>query len=94
MKCPHADCTTEEFAYATSPAYPEAVPGEGDVGVCYTCGGWWQIKEGVTVKYTPTPEELQYTSREMGSSRDRFRAWAKTPEGRRAYAEHKRRKGK
>lgn len=37
---------------------PVALPEDGDIGVCYRCGGWWTLKAGRFIEYTPTQEEM------------------------------------
>lgn len=91
MKCPYG-CIDEDFVHYDCPEEPGAKPQDGDVGVCYRCGGWWQLQTGVSIPYTPMPEELARTTPQIGAAHERFKGWADTPEGQRAYAEWKRKR--
>lgn len=91
MKCPYG-CIDEEFAHYDCAEEPGAKPGEGDAGACYRCGGWWQIQNGIAAPYTPTPEQLEAVTPEMGAAHERFKAWARTAEGQKAYADWKAKK--
>lgn len=70
MKCPY-NCTGKDFGFNDCPDNPGAIPKEGDVGICATCGGWWQILHGETLEYVPTDEELAMTIPRIGDSRRR-----------------------
>lgn len=72
MKCPHG-CSNKSFAWSDCITDPGAVPSEGDCGVCHTCGGWWELKQGIPVKYTPSREEMALAIPQMTASRRRFK---------------------
>lgn len=76
MKCPHA-CTDKDFAFTDCLEEPGAVPSEGDIGVCYRCGGWWRIVNGKAVQYLPTEQEQRFATSQMSSSRQRFQEFIK-----------------
>lgn len=76
MKCPYA-CTNEDFLVYDCPSDPSAVPANGDVGMCYHCGGWWTMVDGHLVEYTPSDEQMQVaysTIRAYGHQKNRFMA--------------------
>lgn len=75
MKCPHGCTPRVNYAFHDCVNEPGAQPEEGDVGICYTCGGWWQLRNGDFVKYAPTAEEVAMVMPEMSASRERFEKW-------------------
>lgn len=70
MKCPHG-CSQCEFGYQDCIGSPGTLPEEGDVGMCYVCGGWWTIIKGACIKYIPTPEESNLAYSHLSASRKR-----------------------
>lgn len=70
MRCPYG-CTPFEFGFQDCVSFPGRLPKEGDVGMCYVCGGWWTISGRQCVKYVPTPEEsnLAYSNLEESKKR-------------------------
>lgn len=73
MKCPYQDCMykNRDWDDFDSVDGKRIIPKENDVGICYTCGGWWQIVNGVAEMYTPTKEELEAAMKAMPKTRQR-----------------------
>lgn len=72
--CPYMDCTAKGNAvFDDCIDTPGASPEEGSVGICYDCGGWWELRNGRRIEYTPTDEELELVMSSMEMSRERFR---------------------
>lgn len=78
MKCPH-ECSSMNYYFQDCLTEPGSQPGEGDIGVCYTCGGWWKIVGGLVAKYTPMQEELELAMPQMSQSKERFSEWKRRP---------------
>ncbi len=66
-RCPHCKKTfVRHQCINDSPVQPE----DGDYGVCFYCGGWWELHGKRMVEYLPTAEEMQQAipkMREYGS---------------------------
>ncbi len=71
MKCPYK-CSEKPFILQDCISEPGATPREGDIGMCYSCKGWWKIVNSETVKYVPTAEEVLEVQKELIASRERF----------------------
>lgn len=69
MRCPHC---LKSFDYQDCLTEPGAEPRDGDIGICYGCGGWWAQIEGCPHTYTPTREEMEGAYAQLSASRERF----------------------
>jgi hypothetical protein len=72
MQCPHK-CSNKDFAFHFNTTEERGrQPQEGDCGICYRCGGWWELRNGNYIIYTPTQEEIHQALPLMAKSRERF----------------------
>lgn len=65
-KCPHCKLEFHRHREVDGPA---TAPEDGDVGVCYHCGGWWTLKKRHFVEYIPTAAELQIVTPKLRDAR-------------------------
>ncbi len=78
MKCPHIECESRSYKNPMVQFFdcitePGAVPSDGDIGCCATCGGWWTMKDGDLVIYEPNYEERVMAADAMPESKARFK---------------------
>ncbi len=68
MRCPSC---LETFDFHDCITTPGKLPEEGSVGMCYECGAWWELKNGDTVLFEPTPDLLQQVIPQVSASHQR-----------------------
>ena len=72
MRCPYKECNVT-FKFCDPINRPKgSTPKEGSCGMCYRCGDWWEIKDGMVIKYIPTKEQLEFMNTQRDASRKRF----------------------
>lgn len=71
MTCPYL-CSSKDWIFVDCITESDAIPDEGDIGMCYACKSWWKIVNGETVQYVPTAEEVLEVQKELIASRERF----------------------
>lgn len=71
MKCPYG--CPGQFDYHDCISDPGCQPEEGDIGMCYHCGGWWEMKKGQAVPTIPDEETMTLVMKEVSASRERAR---------------------
>ncbi len=72
MKCPYL-CSDKEWDIQTCITDPNAVPEEGSVGMCYRCGGWWELKNGQPVEFIPSMELMRLVQKELPNARANYK---------------------